>query len=62
MQFIDLKKQQDLIRHKINNRVNKVLDHGKYIMGTEVFELEDNWLHLLIGNIVFHAHLVLMHC
>ena len=41
MQFIDLKKQQDLIRHKINNRVNKVLDHGKYIMGPEVFELED---------------------
>ena len=40
MQFIDLKKQQDLIRHKINNRVNKVLDHGKYIMG-QSFELED---------------------
>ena len=41
MQFINLKKQQDLIRDKINNRVNKVLDHGKYIMGPEVYELEE---------------------
>ena len=41
MQFINLKKQQDLIRDKINNRVNKVLDHGKNIMGPEVYELEE---------------------
>ena len=41
MQFIDLKKQQDLIKDRISNRVNKVLDHGKYIMGPEVFELEE---------------------
>ena len=40
MQFIDLKKQQSLIRDKIDLRIKKVLDHGKYIMGPEVIELE----------------------
>ena len=41
MQFIDLKKQQLRIRDKINTRLQNVLDHGKYIMGPEVFELEE---------------------
>ncbi len=41
MQFIDLKAQQALIREKIDLRIKKVLDHGKYIMGPEVEELED---------------------
>ena len=41
MQFIDLKAQQILIREKINHRISSVLDHGKYIMGPEVFELEE---------------------
>ena len=41
MQFIDLKRQQLLIRDKINTKVQNVLDHGKYIMGPEVFELEE---------------------
>ncbi len=41
MQFIDLKAQQKEIRAKINQRINKILDHGKYIMGPEVYELED---------------------
>ncbi len=40
MQFIDLKKQQDLIRKDIDRRIQKVLDHGKYILGPEVKELE----------------------
>ena len=40
MQFIDLAKQQSGIRDKIEERIKKVLDHGKYIMGPEVFELE----------------------
>ena len=39
MQFIDLKAQQKQIREKVNKRIQKVLDHGKYIMGPEVFEL-----------------------
>ena len=39
--FIDLNAQQKLIRDKINNRINEVLDHGQYILGPEVKELED---------------------
>ena len=41
MEFIDLKAQQNLIREKIEDNIKKVLDHGKYIMGPEVFELEE---------------------
>lgn len=40
--FIDLKAQQDLIRDKIDAALTKVLDHGAYIMGPEVKELENN--------------------
>ena len=40
MQFIDLKQQQDRIRPQIDAAIKKVLDHGKYIMGPEVAELE----------------------
>ncbi len=40
MQFIDLAKQQRRIRDKIDDRIGVVLDHGKYIMGPEVTELE----------------------
>ncbi len=40
MQFIDLKTQQDRIREKIELNIKKVLDHGKYIMGPEIKELE----------------------
>ncbi len=41
IQFIDLQAQQNLIREKINERINRVLHHGKYIMGPEVQELEE---------------------
>jgi len=41
MEFIDLGAQQKLIRDKIENNIKKVLDHGKYIMGPEVKELEE---------------------
>jgi dTDP-4-amino-4,6-dideoxygalactose transaminase len=41
MQFIDLAAQQKRIRDKIEARIKKVLDHGQYIMGPEVFELEE---------------------
>ncbi len=40
MQFIDLKKQQQKIRTNIESNIISVLDHGKYIMGPEVMELE----------------------
>lgn len=41
MQFIDLGAQQNRIRKDIERRLISVLDHGQYIMGPEVFELED---------------------
>jgi UDP-2-acetamido-2-deoxy-ribo-hexuluronate aminotransferase len=40
MQFIDLAAQQQRIKEKIDNRIQTVLKHGKYIMGPEVKELE----------------------
>ncbi|HMS19154.1 DegT/DnrJ/EryC1/StrS aminotransferase family protein [uncultured Sphingorhabdus sp.] len=40
MQFIDLKAQQARIRDDLRLRIDKVLDHGQYIMGPEVAELE----------------------
>ena len=40
MEFIDLKKQQSHIRSEIDFSIKKVLDHGKYILGPEVLELE----------------------
>lgn len=40
MQFIDLKKQYSLLKDPINARIQAVLDHGQYIMGPEVKELE----------------------
>tara|TARA_B100002019_G_scaffold31139_1_gene25178 strand:+ start:6087 stop:7238 length:1152 start_codon:yes stop_codon:yes gene_type:complete len=40
--FIDLTKQQYLIRDKLDAAIKKVLDHGKYIMGPEVYEFEEN--------------------
>jgi dTDP-4-amino-4,6-dideoxygalactose transaminase len=40
MHLIDLAAQQKLIRSKIEVRIEEVLNHGKYIMGPEVTELE----------------------
>ncbi len=40
MNFIDLKSQYERIRTPMNERIQKVLDHGQYIMGPEVVELE----------------------
>ncbi|MGR6860400.1 DegT/DnrJ/EryC1/StrS family aminotransferase [Aliivibrio salmonicida] len=41
MQFIDLEAQYKHLKEKIDSRIHKVLDHGNYIMGPEVFELEE---------------------
>lgn len=41
MKFIDLKSQLVSIRADVDARINKVLDHGHFIMGPEVFELEE---------------------
>ena len=40
MQFIDLKSRHKLIGDKINARIQKVMDHGQFILGPEVVELE----------------------
>ncbi len=40
MQFIDLKKQYELHRDEIDARMRRVLDHGAFIMGPEIDELE----------------------
>lgn len=40
MQFIDLKSQQALIRADLDQRIAKLLDHGQYILGPEVSEME----------------------
>lgn len=40
MEFIDLKSQQARIREYLDRRIQAVLEHGRYIMGPEVTELE----------------------
>lgn len=40
MQFIDLAAQYKHLQPKIDARIKRVLEHGKYIMGPEVQELE----------------------
>ncbi len=42
--FIDLEAQQKLIRPQLDEAIKKVLDHGQYIMGPEVKELESQLL------------------
>jgi UDP-2-acetamido-2-deoxy-ribo-hexuluronate aminotransferase len=39
--FIDLKSQYQTLKPQIQERINRVLDHGQYIMGPEVRELEE---------------------
>ena len=41
MEFIDLKAQQAVVREQIDANIKKVLDHGRYINGPEVGELEE---------------------
>ena len=40
MQFIDLKTQYKRIQDSVNRRINAVLEHGNFILGLEVQELE----------------------
>jgi UDP-2-acetamido-2-deoxy-ribo-hexuluronate aminotransferase len=41
MDFIDLKTQYAALREDMNARIQRVLDHGQYVMGPEVKEMED---------------------
>ena len=40
MQFTDLSAQYQRYKENINNRIQAVLEHGQYILGPEVGELE----------------------
>ena len=40
MEFIDLKSRHKLIGNKVSARIQKVMDHGQFILGPEVRELE----------------------
>jgi UDP-2-acetamido-2-deoxy-ribo-hexuluronate aminotransferase len=40
MQFTDLKTQYATLKGDIDARIQRVLDHGQYIMGPEVKEME----------------------
>jgi len=50
MQFIDLSQQQLRIKDKLDKRINAVLSHGKYIMGPEVKELEEQLANFVGAN------------
>ncbi len=39
--FVDLAKQQSMIKTDLDSRIAKVLAHGKFILGPEVQELEE---------------------
>lgn len=39
--FIDLKSQYQELKPRVQERINRVLEHGQYIMGPEVQELEE---------------------
>ncbi len=41
MEFIDLKTQYRSYQAEIDQRMRSVMDHGRFIMGPEVPELED---------------------
>lgn len=41
MQFIDLKSQYESIKDDVNQRIQNVLEHGRYVFGPEITELEE---------------------
>jgi UDP-2-acetamido-2-deoxy-ribo-hexuluronate aminotransferase len=41
MEFIDLKTQYAGIKASVDRRIQAVLDHGQYVMGSEILELEE---------------------
>lgn len=53
MEFIDLKTQYRRYRSEIDARIRKVLEHGQFIQGPEIFELEK-----LLADYVGVAHCI----
>ena len=40
-EFVDLKVQYAALREKIDARIHRVLEHGQFILGPEIYELEE---------------------
>jgi UDP-2-acetamido-2-deoxy-ribo-hexuluronate aminotransferase len=53
IEFIDLKTQYQVLKSSIDSRIQRVLDHGQYIMGPEVLEMES-----ALANYVGAAHCI----
>src|SRR5579885_2196545 len=53
MEFIDLKQQYRRYKAEIGERMQRVLDHGQFIMGPEITELEQ-----LLSNYVKVKHCI----
>lgn len=53
MDFIDLKSQYRRIKPSVDSRIAKVLEHGQYVMGPEVVELEQQ-----LANFVGTQHCI----
>jgi|TARA_B110000467_G_scaffold55832_1_gene51176 dTDP-4-amino-4,6-dideoxygalactose transaminase len=47
MQFVDLKSQYKIIKSDVLKSIENVLEHGQYIMGPEVIELEEKLAHFV---------------
>lgn len=45
MEFVDLKSQYQEMQVEINSAIQRVLCHGQYILGPEVYELEERLAH-----------------
>ena len=41
--FINLKAQYKDLYDEIHNRINQTLSHGQYILGPEIYELEESY-------------------
>ena len=39
--FVDLKSQYDALKEEIDGRLARVLEHGRFILGPEVLEMEE---------------------
>jgi UDP-2-acetamido-2-deoxy-ribo-hexuluronate aminotransferase len=53
IEFIDLKAQYRALKPSIDARITKVLDHGRYIMGPEIAELEERLAaHVGVGHCI----------
>ena len=48
--ILDLKTQLDRLKEDIDFRIQKVLNHGQYILGPEVIELEEKLANYVVDN------------